>query len=882
MGRSTETPRSGILTRGVFAALGIVLLSGLLAAALLAYERERNLDDGQRLTDAFAAIVDAQTTRNLQGLEQRLESIARRLGPLDRPDAAARDLLATQLKRLPAVQTLLVLDAQGQLRYTTAAATATVGHAGEDYFQLYRTRPGAGFELGTPRLDRATAQWVLPTSHPIQDGNGQFAGVVVALVQASYFDALWRALALGSDSAISLMRTDGTLMLRSPLDGAVMGRNYAQSALFTQFLPLGASGSFHLAGPVDGAVRLTGYRTLAQHPQFVAVVGRTTDAVLAQWRQMVMLVVGGWLLVSMALIGAAFRLGRQSARRTAAERHTLALAQRLSMASDAAGLVLWDWDPREDHWQATPTHHTMLGYPARDGPVHQSEWTALLHPDDLPMVRAAQTRVLQGGHSDYHYEVRMRHADGSFRWTHTIGRVLERDAAGRPTRIIGVRIDVTERRRSEIERQQILARITDGFVALDLQWRFVYANQRAGELLGRDPRKLIGKSIWAEFPPLPGERFQALCQQAMADQQPVQVEAYYPDLGLWIEDHIYPSPDGMSIHFRDISQRKSDELALRQAKDYAESLIAHANVMIVGLDAHGDITLFSHTAQQLTGYALADLAGRNWFDVLCPRERYPQVWEEFERLTSAGAVRQFENPILTRSGQELVIAWQNTVLRDGDTVTGILSVGIDVTARRRAERELGESREQFEALAQQSLQGIALVRKGQLAYLNPALCAIAGRSAADITRLPLAQLMQWVHPEDRERSLERQHRALGAAPEAASGPNELRILRGDGQWRWIQSSTRNIVLGGETAVLAMMLDIHDRKLSEVALRSSEARFRGTFESSAIGICLSDSGRAMDHGQPRAVPHCRLLGTAELLHTRIRQAHQRIRTICRWT
>ena len=85
MGRSTETPRSGILTRGVFAALGIVLLSGLLAAALLAYERERNLDDGQRLTDAFAAIVDAQTTRNLQGLEQRLESIARRLGPLDRP-----------------------------------------------------------------------------------------------------------------------------------------------------------------------------------------------------------------------------------------------------------------------------------------------------------------------------------------------------------------------------------------------------------------------------------------------------------------------------------------------------------------------------------------------------------------------------------------------------------------------------------------------------------------------------------------------------------------------------------------------------------------------------------------------------------------------------
>lgn len=857
MGRSTDTARAGILTRGVLAALGLVLLTGLMAAALLAYLRQGDLDEGRRLTQAFVSVVDAQTARSLQELDQRLESIARRLGPLERPDAAAPELLATQLRRMPFVAALFVLDAQGRQRYTTAAEPPTTGHDAEDYFRSYLTRPGAGFLLGTPRQDGATAQWVLPASRPIQDGSGQFSGVVVALVQAGYFDAAWRALALESGSAVSLMRTDGTMLLRSPLDDAVLGRNYAQSALFTQYLPLGASGDLHLASPVDGAVRMAAYRTLARHPELLVVVGRTTDAVLARWRQMAMLGAAAWLLGSITLIGAAVWLGRLSARRTEAERHTLALAQRLSMASDAAGLVLWDWDPRQDHWQVTPTHHTMLGYPARDEPVQRSEWTELLHPDDLPLVLAAQDRLLLRGHSDYHYEARMRHADGSYRWTQTIGRVLERDAAGRPTRVIGVRIDVTERKRAEIERQQILARISDGFVALDREWRFVYANQRAGELLGRDPRQLIGKSIWDELPPLPGESFQALCLQAMADQKPARIEAYYPDLGLWIEDHIYPSPNGMSIHFRDISQRKADELALRQAKEYAESLIAHANVMIVGLDAHGDITLFSRTAQELTGYALADLAGRNWFDVLCPRERYPQVWEEFERLTGAGAARQFENPILTRGGQELTIAWQNTVLRDGETVTGTLSVGIDVTARRRAERELGESREQFETLARQSLQGILLLRKGQVVYLNPALSTIMGRSAAEISRMSLVQLTQWVHPDDRSGAVERQQRALQGEPDMV--PSELRMLHGDGQWRWVQSATRAITLRGEPAILAMVLDIHDRKLAEMALRASEERFRGTFESSAIGISLADRDGRWIMVNPAL---CRIVGYPE--------------------
>lgn len=833
-------PAAGFPAWNLVTAWAVVVLSGLLAAMFLYFDRGRDLQQGQRLTEAYATVVDQQTSRGLQALDQRLELVVQHLEQRGTSQAPAPGMLDAQLRALPLVDSLRILDDQGRLRGVAGSGATAIGLEGGDPLQVYRIRPGAGFVLEPPRLAGDPPRWVLTASRPVHDGEGRFAGAVVAVVQADYFNAAWRSLARESGSAVNLLRTDGTMMMRSPIDDAALQRGYADGPLFTEHLPLASSGSFHLVSPIDGSLRQAAYRTLQQHPDLVVVVGRAMDVVLAQWRQRAMLVGAGWLLGSLALLATTLHLRRVSAQRRHAERNMLALAQRMSIASDAAGIVVWDWDPRQPFWHATPTQFTMLGHPPQDGPVLREAWLGQVHPDDVGTEQAALDRVRHGGESHYAHEIRLRHADGGYRWMRTIGRVHERDAQGRPTRIIGVRMDITERKRAEQEREQMLARITDGFVALDREWRFVYVNQQAGVMLGRDPASMLGKSIWNELPPLPNERFPDLCRQAMAEQRPMRVEAHYPDLGMWIEDHIYPSPDGVSIYFRDITQRKADELALRQAKEHAERLITHANVMIVGLDARGDITLFNQAAQDLTGYTLADLAGRNWFDVLCPRQRYPQVWAEFERLAHDGPARQFENPILTRSGTELTIAWQNTVLRDGETITGTLSFGIDVTARCRAEQALAESRDQFETLALNSMQGIALVRKGQLTFVNPALCTMVGRSAAELTRLPLAQLMQWLHPDDRAGSLERQRRAL--LGEQQHGVAELRILHADGSWRWVQSAVRPITLRGETVMLGMLVDIHDRKTAEVALRDSEALMRQMAESVSQVFWLFDMRR----------------------------------------
>ncbi len=123
---------------------------------------------------------------------------------------------------------------------------------------------------------------------------------------------------------------------------------------------------------------------------------------------------------------------------------------------------------------------------------------------------------------------------------------------------------------------------------------------------------------------------------------------------------------------------------LKQAKDYAENLIETANVMIIGLDIDGNIQVFNSTAEKITGYKRAEVKGKNWFKTILPYDKYLYVWDVFTKWkVGEGLLRNFENPILTKSGTQRYISWQNTEMREQEKIVGIILFGVDITEQKR-------------------------------------------------------------------------------------------------------------------------------------------------------------------------------------------------------
>jgi PAS domain S-box-containing protein len=241
---------------------------------------------------------------------------------------------------------------------------------------------------------------------------------------------------------------------------------------------------------------------------------------------------------------------------------------RLAKAQQVARMGFLDWNLHSDlvYWSDEMVH--LFGYPRGHNLQTLSKTVELVHPDDRALAQASIEAAVEGRgvHSLDH---RIRRDDGTVMWVHAEGDLLPA-RAGVPPRFLGTLVHITARRRAEEERRQVFERLTDAFVALDRDWIYTFVNTKAAQLFGRTPEQLIGRHIWTEFPEGIGQKFDLTYRKCMAEQQPAFLEEYYPPYQKWFENRIYPSPDGLTIYFHDITERKLAEQQIRHLNENLE------------------------------------------------------------------------------------------------------------------------------------------------------------------------------------------------------------------------------------------------------------------------------------------------------------------------
>lgn len=212
--------------------------------------------------------------------------------------------LRTMADSLPYVVSLLVVDRNGVVMLGSRAFPAGKTDVSDRvYFRALRE--GDETHIGRTILGRSAGRFVFTVSRRLDAPDGTFGGAVAVTLDTRYFLEAYRKSGLGSSAALTVVRTDGTVIVRHPFSAAALERSYADDPLFTTHLPAGPAGVFAGAS-VDGDERLIAYRASDRLP-LVGIASLDLGEVYRPWRQRTTWTVG----LALAALVAVFALFRQ-------------------------------------------------------------------------------------------------------------------------------------------------------------------------------------------------------------------------------------------------------------------------------------------------------------------------------------------------------------------------------------------------------------------------------------------------------------------------------------------------------------------------------------------------------------------------------------------
>ncbi|MBI1181674.1 MAG: PAS domain S-box protein [Alphaproteobacteria bacterium] len=504
------------------------------------------------------------------------------------------------------------------------------------------------------------------------------------------------------------------------------------------------------------------------------------------------------------------------------------------------------------------------------------DWDAVLsiaHPDDRAAMADARRQASSLGRTVETLH-RLRRHGGDYRWFRS--RVSPIGTDGEPTEAcLFQALDIHETpdapplHRSQLEVETILNSISDAFYSVDLDWRFTYVNAAAERLLQHGADELLHGNLWEAFPEAVGGPFQTMFNHARRTGENVEFVEYYPPFETWFQVRAYPFAQGLSVYFRDVTEKVENEreLAGKQAELSAahaklQRILDHTVDVICTFTRDGHCVEVNRRCLDVWGFTPEELVGRRFADLIHPDDRSISRLQN-ARILGGEAATSFQMRNFRKDGSVAYTQW-SSVWSEEDQL--FFNIARDVSEIVEAEVQLRQA-QRLEALGKLT-GGIAhdfnnlltvilgnaefladqLPEDDELHTLANAIAAAAERGSELNTRLLAFSRRQALTPQVTDIN------ALVGSMDpllrrSLGGHVEVEIVRGGGLWRALVDPVQL-----EAALLNLCLNARDAMPGggRLTVETANAHLDSTYASSHqdvtpgqyVMIAVADTGSGM--------------------------------------
>jgi PAS domain S-box-containing protein len=541
-----------------------------------------------------------------------------------------------------------------------------------------------------------------------------------------------------------------------------------------------------------------------------------------------------------------------------AEAQLAKLAERLELATRAAGIGIWDWDIQNNVLVWDDRMYELYGRRKDEFGGAYEAWLHGVHPDDREASNQISARAVRG-EAEYDTEFRVLWSDGSTHWLKANGQVF-RDEGGTLIRMIGVNYDITERKRAEEDLERFFNMLPDMACIASTDGYFKKLNREWKRTLGFSSEELLAKPL-AEFihPEDRAATFNEIEHQVQGGATIRFSNRYQSKDGSyrWLEWNAMPSPDGIHLYAaaRDITDRKHAEGALQESLAKLEKLIDLLPVGISVLDRERKVVKENAALGRILGISAEGLVRGDYRNrQYLGSDGTPMPANAFASarvMQGESSALNVETGVVKEDGNIVWTSVSAVAVPFSDWSTIIVTT--DITERKHAEQALRESEQKYTTLFEKSTVPTVVLKmpKVVIADANEACERLTGFTRQEMLGKTLVTL-GLLRKEEQKETLSQFER------QGALTSNELRLFNKSGEERIVLSNTMPVTIGGQMYAITTMQDITERKQAEAALTASENRFRVLIEHSSDGIVLISSKGQVIYESPSAT---RLIGFA---------------------